>query len=117
MKSYKIWIFVLAVSGFVALAAETRNAGPAPTPGVKSSAEVVQAPILKVYTAIDGKHRFVAYLVKWKNSEVIVSDPIAQSVYKVGDKISFLVQKTSVETKGAASIDTLSFTLSRPPAR
>jgi hypothetical protein len=113
MKQPKLWIFVLILSGMIAFAAETRNGAP----GVRSSAEVVQAPILKVYTAVDGKHRFVAYLVKWKNSEVIVSDPLSQSNYKVGDKISFLAQRTSVEKPGGGTIDTLSFTLSRPPAK
>jgi len=81
-----------------------------------SSYEVVESPVIKTYTAKDGKHRFVAYLVKWRGSEVIVSDPLAESEYKVGDKISFLAQKISVE-KDSKKTDSLSFTLTKPGRR
>lgn len=73
--------------------------------------------MLKVYTAKEGEHHFVAYVVKWKDSEVIVSDPLAKSHYKVGDKISFLAQKITVENKESASVSALAFTLGRPPQK
>lgn len=114
MKSNTLWLLlVLTVSGLVAFAAETLTVAP----GITSSYDVVQSPVLKVYTAKDGKHRFVAYLVKWNDSEVIVSDPLAQSDYKVGNTISFLAQKTTVEKKDSGTVDSLSFTLGRPTGK
>ena len=41
-----------------------------PAPGIRNDYEVVEAPVLKVYSAKNGEYRFVAYLVKWKGSEV-----------------------------------------------
>jgi hypothetical protein len=98
------------------LGAHLLSAAETAAPGVKSSYEVVQSPVLKVYTAKEGKHKFVAYVVKWKDMEVIVSDPLARSECKVGDTISFLAQKTSVE-QGSTTTDSLSFTLTHAPPR
>jgi hypothetical protein len=106
-------VLVLAISGLVAFAAEKMTVAP----GLTNSYDVVQSPVLKVYSAKEGKHRFVAYLVKWKDSEVIVSDPLAKSDYKVGDTISFLAQKITVEQKDSGTVDSLAFTLGRPPAK
>lgn len=103
----------MAISGLVVVAAEKITIGP----GLTNSYDTVQSSVLKVYSAKDGNHRFVAYLVKWKDSEVIVSDPLAKSVYKVGDTITFLAQKITVEEKDSRSIDVLAFTLGRPPAK
>ncbi len=100
---------MLAIPVSAVLAAESVNVAP----GITSSYEVVESPVLKVFAVKDGKHSFVAYLVKWKNSEVIVSDALAESNFKVGDKISFLAQKTTVEKKGGSTVDSLSFTLTR----
>jgi hypothetical protein len=70
----------------------------APT-DVESSHEMVEAPVLKVFSAKEGKHEFMAYLVKWKDSEVIVSDPLARSRFRIGDEISFMVQKATVGSR------------------
>ena len=66
------------------------------SPDVQSTFDTVEAPVLKVYSAEDGGHRFVAYSVKWKNSEVVVSDPLARSQFQEGDKITFMAQKVSL---------------------
>ena len=114
MKAYRIWMLAfLAVSGFVILAAESLIV----TPGASNSYEVVQSAVLKVYTAKAGEHRFIAYVVKWKDTEVIVSDPLGKSDYKVGDKIPFLAQKVTVENKGSTPAGALAFTLGRPSAK
>ncbi len=63
---------------------------------VQSTFDVVEAPVLKVYSAEEGGHRFVGYLVKWKNFEVVVSDPLARSQFQKGDKIRFMAQKLSL---------------------
>lgn len=114
MKSKTLcMLLALTTAGLVAFGAE----GLKVAPGITSSYDVVESPVRKVYETKDGKHRFVAYLVKWKDTEVIVSDPLAQSAYKVGDKISFLAQKTTVEKKDSGTVDSLSFTLGRPTAK
>lgn len=86
-------------------------------PGIASSYDVRSLPVLKVFSAKDGDHQFVAYLVKWKESEVVVSDPLAQSRYKVGDQIPVLVIKTSLDKKDGNKIHELSFTLGRPDGK
>jgi outer membrane lipoprotein-sorting protein len=63
--------------------------------GTSSSYEIVEAPVVKVFSATDGDNKFVAYLVQWKGSDVIVSDPLARSNFKVGDTIKFMAQKTN----------------------
>ena len=63
------------------------------TPGSSSSYETVDAPVVKVFSAMDGNNKFIAYLVKWKGSDVIVSDPLARSDFKVGDTVRFMAQK------------------------
>jgi hypothetical protein len=80
-------------------------------PGVTSWHEVVQSPVLKVYTAREREHRFVAYVVNWKGSEVVVSDPLAQGNCKVGDTISFLAQKITFEKHDSETIKDDSETL------
>lgn len=63
---------------------------------MKSSFDTVEAPVLKVFSVEEGGHRFVAYLVKWNDSEVIVSDPLARSQVQEGDRILFMAQKLSM---------------------
>ncbi len=75
--------------------------------GATGSYETVQAPVLKVFSARDGTNKFVAYLVKWKDFEVVVSDPLAKTDLKVGDTVKFLAQKIDVGKTSAS----LAFTL------
>lgn len=51
--------------------------------------------VLKVFAAQDGEAIFRAYLVKWKDQEVIASDPLAKSNYKKGDSITILAMNHS----------------------
>ena len=90
-----LWVIMMgniARFGVPNVAAQT----PPPPPEVQSTFNTVDAPVLKVYSAEEGGHRFVAYLVKWNNSEVVVSDPLARSDFQKGDMISFIVQKVSL---------------------
>lgn len=81
-----------------------------PPTGIESTFDMVEAPVLKVYSAEEGGHRFVAYLVNWKDFEVIVSDPLAHSHFREGDTIRFMAQK--VRAPGSPKeVSTLSFTL------
>lgn len=78
--------------------------------GMKSSFDREQARVLKVFSAADGEHRFVAYLVKWKGFEVIVSDALARSDFEVGDRIRFIAQRISL-AQPPAGVSSLSFGL------
>lgn len=78
--------------------------------GTQSSYDVEQAPVLKVFSATEGDNRFVAYLVKWKEFEVVVSDPLAHSAFQVGDRISFMAQKIRIG-QSVPQVSALNFTL------
>jgi len=84
-------------------------------PGVKGSHELHEGAVLKVYSAKEGENRFIAYVVKWKDSEVVVSDPLAQSDFKVGDTIKFLAQKLHLEN-AKPEVFLLGFTVLNVPA-
>ena len=100
-------VVLLACCGVVALAAESLTV----TGDGSNSWEVVQSDVLKVYSTRSGEYRFIAYVVKWKDAEVVVTDPLGKSDYKVGDKITFLAQKITIEKKHEMPITSLSFTL------
>lgn len=67
--------------------------------------------MLKVFSAEQEGHRFIAYLVKWKDFDVIVSDPLGRSNFRDGDKIRFLAQRVSLP-----NVSTLNFILLADPA-
>lgn len=54
---------------------------------------VERSQVKKVFTASSDGHRFIAYMVDWNGNDVIVSDSLARSDFKVGEEISFLVMK------------------------
>ena len=64
--------------------------------GTQSSFETMTASVRKVFSAEQEDHRFIAYLVKWKEFEVIVSDPLGKSNFQEGDEIRFMAQKVSL---------------------
>ena len=56
----------------------------------KATHESIETKVLKVFAAKDGNAIFRAYLIKWKDQEVIASDQLAKSNYQVGDTIEVL---------------------------
>jgi hypothetical protein len=108
----KMSLMFLSVIGAICIASLMQSCAPQNPPGVNSSYETLQSPVLKVYSVSDGEHNFVAYVVHWKEADVVVSDPLARSSYKVGDTIRFMVEKIQIEDpKGRVS--SLSFTLTK----
>jgi len=89
---------------------------PALPKGTQSSFDTVEAPVLKVFSAEQDGHRFIAYLVKWKGFDVIVSDPLGRSNFRDGDKIRFLAQRVSLQNK-PIDVSTLNFTLLMDPTK
>ena len=65
-------------------------------PGMKMKMDTIEANIIKVYSAEDNGALFRAYVVKWNDSEVIVSDPLGTTDNKVGDSITFMAQRTEM---------------------
>ncbi len=63
---------------------------------------------LKVFRADDKGARFRAYLVRWKDFEVVVSDPLGTTDKKEGDMITFMAQRIEMP-RGAQKISTLHF--------
>lgn len=74
----------------------------------KTTFTVSKAAVIKVYSATDPSgHRFVCYVVDRGGVEIVVSDTLAGTTYKVGDVIEYLDQK--IEISGTK---TLSFSIS-----
>ena len=75
--------------------------------GMKISAETIEAKILKIYAAEDNGAKFRAYVVNWKGTEVIVSDPLGTTNKNEGDSITFMAQR--MEMPRDNNIKTLHF--------
>jgi hypothetical protein len=75
--------------------------------------ESFEGTVLKVYTAKDGNAGFKAYAVMWKGQEIIVADQFAESDFKEGDVIKFLMFK--VPAHGRRKTDFLNFQVMPPP--
>jgi hypothetical protein len=85
--------------------------------GMKGSYETVEAKVLKVLAVNDDGAKFRAYLVKWNDAEVVVSDPLAMTDKKAGDSITFMVHHSEIP-QGDTKIKVLrfeTFDFSRPP--
>jgi len=72
--------------------------------------QTFETKVLKVFAAKDDKAIFRAYLVTWKDQEVVVSDTLAKSDYKEGDTISVLAMNHPFP-QGQESYRLLAFTV------
>jgi len=69
--------------------------------GATGSSEVLKAPVLRVYSTKEGDFKFIAYIVKWKGTEVVVNDNLAvtnftlETLYRFCSKIRTEGHKTS----------------------
>ncbi len=69
---------------------------------------VTSGKVIVVYEAKEGDAVFKAYGVSWKNHQVVVIDPLANTNYKDGDVIQFIAVTIPNPIIGAKT-DTLSF--------
>src|SRR4051812_41116303 len=67
-------------------------------PGAKAGTEMVDGEIVKIYSMDDQGAKFCAYVVKYKGSEVVVGDTLANTTRKIGDKIKFIVARVEMPT-------------------
>ena len=75
--------------------------------------QVFKAKVVKVFAANDGEATFRAYLVVWKDQEVIVSDTFARSTYKTGDVVTVVAMNQPIPGS-KESHRLLSFTIGKP---
>jgi hypothetical protein len=75
-------------------------------PGMKGGFATVQGTIEKVFAVDDNGARFRAYQVRWKDYEVIVSDPLATTDFNEGDQITFMAQRIELKDQ---KVKTLNF--------
>jgi hypothetical protein len=104
------FLSILLVGLGLAFAAES---APAPV-GERMPPERLQLKVLKVFAAKDGDAIFRAYLVKWKDQEIVVSDTLAKSNFKEGDTITVLAMNHPFP-QAAEPYRLLSFTVVPPP--
>ena len=90
MKIKTTWIILVALG--VCLMTLSHHAAESPADQEKGggSPKIFEAKVVKVFEAKDGTAIFRAYVVKWKNQEVIVSDPLAITDHKKGDTITVI---------------------------
>jgi hypothetical protein len=82
---------------------------------MKTSSETLQGEILKVYAADDEGLHFRAYVVHWKDREVIVSDMLGTSDKKEGDTITFMVHRMEMPHRNGTVTKKLDFMLLEMP--
>jgi hypothetical protein len=115
----KARIFVAAAIMLLSLTARAVDKPqPAKTPAApinKGSYETVEAKVLKVYAFDDDGAKFRAYVVKWKDHEVVVSDPLGTTDKKEGDTIKVMAHRLEM-MMGDKKVTMLSFmSLEIPP--
>lgn len=62
--------------------------------------EMTDVTVLKVFSAEGGGAKYKAYLVKWKNQEVVVTDMFGGPELKEGDTVKVMVQVIDMPTLG-----------------
>ena len=93
MKTPYLLITLLLAATLFADDGKTPVTSEAPVPLAANSHESFKAQVLKVYTARDGDAEFRAYVVMWRNQEVVVSDDLVSTDYQVGDTVAVSVMK------------------------
>ena len=111
----KFKLLALALVAVLTQALAAQQATPPAPPGMKSQSEKVEAEILKVYALDDQGARFRAYVVKYKGTEVIVSDDLGTTQNKIGDKITFLAFRAQAPL-GAEKVNLLQFKIMALPS-
>lgn len=108
-------IVFVSVILMTAIAQDGQPTQPAMPAGMTGGYETVQSKILKVYSAEDNGAQFRAYVVKWKDSEVIVSDMLGKTNKKEGDTITFMAQRMEMP-QGGEKIKMLQFMILELPS-
>ena len=92
----RLLVFALALMSPLVAAGQAPEAPPTLPPAAAprpTPPERVELKVLKVFSAKDGDALFRAYVVSWKDQEVVASDSLVKTDYHVGDTITVLVMK------------------------
>jgi hypothetical protein len=108
MKTVALAALMVVAFAHVTLAQQV--APPALPPGFKGGGEMAEGEVLKVYSLEDQGAKYRAYVVKYKNGEVVVGDTMATSTNKIGDKIKFIVARVEAPI-GGSTVKTMSFSI------
>jgi hypothetical protein len=109
-RAFASSLLILVLGTAFTLAADSATT----TVGGRIPPERFELKVLKAFAAKDGEAIFRAYLVKWKDQEVVVSDSLAKSNYKEGDTITVLAMNHPFP-QGKEPHRLLSFTVVPPP--
>lgn len=71
--------------------------------------EMTDSTVLKVFSAEGGGAKYRAYLVKWKNQEVVVTDMFGGPELKEGDTAKIMVQVIDIPTAGIKTLQFMFF--------
>ena len=80
----------------------------------KADSESAQLKGLKVFTAKDGEALYRAYLVKWRDQEVIVPDILVKTNYQAGDTATVIVMRHKFPNEQPGP-ELLSFAMGQTP--
>jgi hypothetical protein len=69
--------------------------------GAKGSYEIVETKVIKAFAVDDGGAKFCAYLVRWKDYDVVVADPLGKTDMKEGDTITITVNRSELPVGGS----------------
>lgn len=114
-KIIRTTLLLLVFSALSAIPQDTQPRSTALPVGMKTSSETLQGEILKVYAADDEGLHFRAYVVHWKDREVIVSDMLGTSDKKEGDTITFMVHRMEMPHRNGTVTKKLDFMLLEMP--
>lgn len=108
--------FATVLLGLVLLAPLGNSAANSAPDLQKMPPERFTTKVVQAITAQDGPAIFRAYVVTWKGQEVVASDALALTNYKVGDTITVLAMNHPFP-QGKESHRLLGFTVVPTPAR
>ncbi len=98
----------------VAIAQDSQPPQPVLPAGMAGGFETAQSKVIKVYSAEEDGARFRAYVVNWKDNEVIVTDVLGRTHKKVGDTITFMANRIEMP-QGEEDIKLLQFMIMEFP--
>lgn len=106
----KAFLTILGISLLLVTTAASQDSPqqdqPSLPPGMKASMATIEGIVERVFAVDDNGARFRAYQVRWKDYDVIVSDPLATTDYHEGDQITFMAQRMEMKDM---KIKTLNF--------
>ncbi len=109
MKKTAVTVVAIAAFGIITYAQDNAPARPAPSGDKPANApqmppmqksEMIEAQVVKVYSAVDDGAKFKAYVIKYKDSEVVVMDPMGTSDKKQGETIKVAVMRMEMPGRG-----------------